>query len=154
MDDSAPIRWSGYDREHIERGHDWFIALGIIALCAGLTSILLGNILFAILIAAAAFSLALIARTPPALHEFELSDDGIRVGDILHDWSEIVSFWVEEHDENPKLLVDTTKFLAPNLIIPLEGTDPSLVRAYLEERVEEIPMQEPMAHKILELFGL
>ncbi|KKW19293.1 MAG: hypothetical protein UY63_C0017G0070 [Parcubacteria group bacterium GW2011_GWA2_51_10] len=149
------LRWSAYEHEHIERGSDWFWALGIVAVCVAITSILFGNILFAILIIVAAITIAIVARTPPELVQFEISDRGVRVGGRLHRWDEIISFWVEdEHGGEPFLLVDTIKFMSPNLIIPLQDIDPDLVRAYLSERVNEVPMKEPISHKILEFFGI
>lgn len=150
---SAPLRWEAYEHEHIERGSDWFWALGIIAVCAALTSILFGNVLFAVLLLLAAAVIGLIARTPPELHHFEISERGIRAGDTLHRYEEIISFWVEEEGDEPLLLVDTIKFMSPNLIVPLDGIDPTIVRAYLREHAEEVPMKEPFAHKILEFFG-
>jgi len=150
---SEPIRWSAYEHEHIERGSDWFWALGIIAVSAALTSILFGDVLFALVIVLAAIVIGMIAQRPPSLHEFELSNRGLRVGDTIHTYGEIVAFWVEEGSEKPLLLVDTVKFMSPNLIIPIEGVEPSHVRAYLSDRVEEVPMTEPLAHKILEFFG-
>lgn len=157
MPDTTPpiLRWSAYEHEYIERSNDWFWALGIVAVCVSLISILFSNVLFAILIVLAAFTIGILARTPLELIEFELSNRGIRVGGTLHRYDEIISFWVEdEHDAPPLLLVDTTKFMSPNLIIPIEGIDPHLVRAYLQERVEEVPMKEPVSHKILEFFGI
>ncbi|RJQ34231.1 hypothetical protein C4556_03310 [Candidatus Parcubacteria bacterium] len=152
---SAPIRWQAYEHEHIERGRDWYWALGIIAVCAALISVLFGNSLFGILILVAAATLGLLAKTTPLLVEFELTERGIRVGDALHRYEEVISFWVEEHDVNPPiLLIDTVKWLSPNLVIPIEGVDPREVRAFLSERAEEIPMKESVAHKILEFFGL
>jgi hypothetical protein len=155
MADSAPIRWRAYEHEHIERTSDWFWALGIFAVSTALICILFGNFLFGILILVAAFTLGVLAKSPPPLVEFELSDRGIRVGDTMHRYEEITAFWVEDHDANPPvLLVDTIKWLSPNLIIPLEGVDAQLVRAYLTERAEEVPMKEPIWHKILEFIGL
>lgn len=151
--ESAPLRWSAYEHEHIERGSDWFWALGIIAVATAVTSILFGNVLFALLIVAAATTLAVIVRKPPPLIEFEISDEGIRVGDEIHDYEEVLSFWVDDAGERPLLLVDTVKFMYPNLIIPLDGLNPEEVRAYLKERAAEIPMKEPLSHKILEFFG-
>ena len=149
------LRWSAYEHEHIERGGNWFWALAIVAVCASLTSILLSNVLFAILILIAAFTIALMARTRPELVEFEVSDRGIRTGGVLHRYDDIISFWVEdEHDAPPLLLVDTTKIFSPNLIIPIEHIEPALVRAYLLERVNEVPMKEPLSHKILAFFGI
>jgi len=155
MPQGVPLRWSAYEHEHIERGSDWFWALGIVAVCAALTSVLFSNVLFAIVLIVAAFTIGLIARTPPKLIEFELSDRGIRIGGTLHRYDNIIAFWVEdEHDREPLLLVDTTKFMSPNLIIPIEDIDPAEVREFLQQRVEERPMREPVSHKILEFFGI
>jgi len=149
------LRWSAYEHEHIERGSDWFWALGIVAVCAALVSILFHNVLFAILIIIAAATIAMQSRHRPDLIEFELSNRGIRVDGTMHRYEEVIAFWVEDHDVDPPLLlVDTVKFMSPNLIIPIEGVDPHEVREYLRERVEERPMKEPFAHKILEFFGL
>jgi hypothetical protein len=152
--DAVPIRWSAYEHEHVERGKDWFIALGIFAVCTALISMLFGNIFFGLLILVAAATLGIMAKSPPPLTEFELSERGIRVGETLHKYDEILAFWVEEHEAPaPILLIDTTKWMSPNLVIPLAETDPKLVRAYLIERAEEKKMKEPIAHKILEFFG-
>jgi len=149
------LRWSAYEHEHIERGLDWFIALGIVAVSIGLVSILFHDFLFAIVIAIAAITIALLAQYPPELVEFEISERGVRVGGKLHRYDHIVSFWVEDElDARPILLIDTTKFMHPNIIIPIEHIDPHSVRAYLSEHAEEVPMKEPLSHKILEFFGL
>jgi hypothetical protein len=148
------VRWSAYEHDHVERSSDWFWALGIVAICAALTSILFNDILFGILIILAAFTMALLARTPPELMHFELSDKGVRINGKLHRFGEIISFWVEdEHNGRPLLLIDTIKFLSPNLIIPIEHIDPTLIRAFLKERTKEVHMKEPVAHKVLEFFG-
>ena len=156
MPQGVPLRWSAYEHEHIERGSDWFWALGIVAVSAALTSILFSNVLFAIVLIVAAFTIGLLARTPPRLIEFELGERGIRVGGHLHRWDHIIAFWVEDEHEHlpPLLLIDTTKFLSPNLIIPLEDIDPQLVREFLQDRAEERPMKEPVSHKIMEFFGV
>ena len=149
------LRWNAYEHEHIPRASDWYWALGIVAVSAALTSILFHNVLFALLILIAAGILGMLANVPPDLVRFEISDRGIRVGDTMHRFEEIISFWVEEEGQDrPLLLVDTVKLMAPNLIIPLENIDPHAVRSYLREHAEEVPMKEPVGHKILEFFGL
>lgn len=150
---SAPLRWSAYEHEHIERGSDWFWALGIIAVSAALTSILLGNVLFAVLIVVAAATIGLIANHPPQLHEFELTEKGIRTGVTMHPYENIISFWVDEEVDEPVLLIDTIAFMAPNLIIPLGETKPEVVREFLSQYAHEVPMKEPLAHKVMEFFG-
>ncbi len=149
------LRWNAYEHEHVPRGSDWYWALGIVAVSAALTSILFHNTLFALLILMAAGILGMLANVPPDLVRFEISDRGIRVGDTMHRFEEIISFWVEEEGrDRPLLLVDTVKLMSPNLIIPLENIDPHAVRSYLREHADEVPMKEPLPHKILEFFGL
>src|SRR3989338_1749878 len=153
--ESLKLRWSAYEHEHVERERDWFWALGIIAVCIALISFLFGDVLFSVLIIVAGLTLGIVAKTPPPLVEFELSDRGIKVGDTMHRYEEIISFWVEDHDVDPPLLlVDTTKWMSPNIVIPIRNIDPARVRTYLSERTDEVPMKEPFAHKILEFFGL
>jgi hypothetical protein len=154
-DHTVVLKWSGHEHEHVERGTDWFWALGIAATCAAITAILLSDILFALLIIIAALTIMLLARNAPDISTFEISTRGVRVDHALHRYDEIISFWVEdEHDATPLLLIDTTKFLSPNLIIPIHEIDPALVRAYLKEHAAEVPMREPLAHKILSYLGM
>ncbi len=149
------LRWSAFEHEHIERGSDWFLGLGIVAVSIGIVSIIFHDVLFAVLILVAAVTIAILAVHPPELSEFEISERGVRVAGRLHRYEEIISFWVEdENGDRPTLLIDTVKFMHPNIIIPIDHIDPHEVRAYLREHAEETPMKEPMAHKILEFFGL
>jgi len=149
------LRWSAFEHEHIERGSDWFLGLGIVAVSIGIVSIIFHDVLFAVLILVAAVTIAILAVHPPELSEFEISERGVRVAGRLHRYEEIISFWVEdENGDRPTLLIDTVKFMHPNIIIPIDHIDPHEVRAYLREHAEETPMKEPVAHKILEFFGL
>jgi hypothetical protein len=43
--------------------------------------------------------------------------------------------------------------MAPNLVIPIDGMNPQEIRNHLRNYAEEIPMKEPLAHKIIEFFG-
>ena len=150
------FHWSAYEHEHIERGADWFWALAIISVCIAIVSILFHDVLFAVLVIVAAMTIAILAVHPPNLVEFEIGERGIRVAGTLHRFEEIISFWVEDETEDTHalLLVDTIKFMSPNIVISLEHVDAHEVRAYLSEHCDEVPMKEPVSHKILEFFGL
>lgn len=149
---ASTLRWSADEHHHVERTSDWFWALGVIAIATSITAIIFSNILFAVLIIVAAATMGLIARTPPRTVEFEISDAGVRVDGFLYEYKKIVSFWVEK-DESPLLLIDTVKFMSPNVIIPIEGIAPESVRERLLPHAKEVEMREPLAHKIVEFFG-
>ena len=147
------LRWSAYEHEHIERGRDWFLALGVVAVCVAVTSILFHDTLFGILVLCAAGTIALLANVPPEMVEFEVSERGVRVGRVLHRYDEIISFWVEDEHGEPLLLIDTTKFMAPNLVIPIHDLDSAVLRDFLSNFAAEVPMREPLSHKIFEFLG-
>lgn len=153
--DRGALSWSAYEHEHTERSGDWFLALSITTVSIAIIAILIGDLLFAILIVIAAFTIALLARTPPTLTQFSITDRGLHVGEQLHRYDELVSFWVEEnhHSGRPLLLIDTTKFTAPNIIIPLESVEAEDVRTLLLEHIQETPMKEPLSHRIFEFLG-
>jgi hypothetical protein len=153
MAEGAVLRWQAYEHEYVERGADWFWALGVVAVCIAIVAILFHNTLFAVLVLLAAALIGMLANVPPEITEFEISDRGIRVGRDLHRYDEILAFWVEDEHGPATLLVDTTKMMSPNLVIPIENIEPHEVRDFLREHSTEVPMKEPMAHKILEFFG-
>ena len=148
------IRWEAHEHEHTEQERDWYWALGVVACSAAATSILFHDTLFALVIIMAALTIGLIAQRQPQVMGFELSEKGLRTGGTLHRWNQIISFWVEdEHDSEPILLIDTVKFLSPNLIVPLNDTDPAAVRTFMRRHVQEVHMHEPLGYKVLRFFG-
>jgi hypothetical protein len=151
------LRWSAYEHDPKERSSDWYWALGIVAVCLAIASIILENYLFALLIVVAAGVLVLYARQPMEEVEFVLTDRGIRIHGTLHRFDQMIAFWVEdEHTgaEHAQLLIATKKVRHHMMVIPIEGIEPSAIRAFMKNHIRERHLQEPAAHKILEWFGL
>ncbi|MBM3272196.1 hypothetical protein FJY94_02865 [Candidatus Kaiserbacteria bacterium] len=150
-----PIRWEALEHEHLDQESDWFWALGIVAICSAITSILFKDFFFALVIIAAAITIALIAKRPPELMEFEINERGIVTHGKLHTYKHVLAFWVgHTADELPVLFIDTTTFLSPNLYIPIGDTDPDVIRqALLDQDVVEREMSEQLGHRIMRFFG-
>ncbi len=149
----ALLTWNCYEHAHVERGRDWYWALGIITVSASLASFILSNVLFALILILAGCVLALIASQPPELTEVNIFTRGFRIGDITHRWEDVISFWIDVEGDVPTLLIDTTKILSPNIVLPLTDIDPSLVREVLLNFAEERFLKEPVSHKLVELLG-
>jgi hypothetical protein len=147
------ITWRAEEHRHLERGSDWYWALGIIAVSLALTAILFNNILFALIIVLAATTFGMLASRPPEVVDFVLGERGLMVGDTLFTYDEMFAFWVEDGEE-PTLLIDTPRFMVPDLVLPLNDADPDEVRAFLQERVPEVELHESFVYKLMEFFGL
>lgn len=149
------LEWTAFEHEHIHKSSDWFWALGIIAIAAAATSIIFSNVLFAIVIVIGAFTLGINASKPPAQIRFKITRRGIIINNILHPYSTLESFWVEDENEyeQPKLLVKSKKLLAPHIVIPIEDVSSDDVRDYVLEYLDEEEDSESLAQKIMEFFG-
>lgn len=153
MSAELPLRWRAQEHEHVERKDDWFWALGIAAVACAITAIIFQDILFAMLIILAASTISMHARKVPEMINFELTNRGLRIGNVLHRFEEFSAFWVEDEHGEPSLILHTMRGFQPQLVVPLGDTPPDAVREVFSEKVHEVPMRESFAHRLVEKLG-
>ncbi len=154
----APLfEWEGREYRFEEKSADWYWALGILATAGAIASILFGNILLALVIAAAAGAIAIAAAKHQRVHRFAIHEEGVSIDDNLYAFDIMLHFSVLEYvDETlpPSLSIKTKHFLAPHLLIPIVGHDPVEIYEYLSHHLPEGRHDEsPMDH-LVELFRL
>jgi hypothetical protein len=148
------ITWKALEYEHTDKGADWFWAFGIIAVSAILTSVILGNILFALLILIGSITLFIFSVRHPQMAEFAVNQRGIILERKLYLYNSLDSFWVELDDGAPKLLVKSKKLLMPYLVLPLgDDVDTEELRDYLLDNLDEEYLHEPLLQKLVERLG-
>lgn len=139
--DRAPLyQWYGKEYVFEEKGADWYWALGIIALAAMVACILFNNILLALVVLAAASTLALVAAKHPRTHHFMIFDTGIGIDNSLYLYQDMVDFSVLEYlDETlpPALSIKTNRILAPHILIPIVDQDPMEIYEYISNHLPE-----------------
>ena len=131
------ISWTTPEYRHTEKTAEWFLASGIIALALIAASALLGNILFAIVIALAALSFFFFANRAPRAVRVFITDTEIVFGDSHYPYDILTSFWVEARDGFPRLILKQKKKLSLLVSIPIEEIHPNIIRAALAERLQE-----------------
>jgi hypothetical protein len=153
--DFKPITWKCKEYEHSEKSAEWFWALGLIGVAGAVASIMFNNVLFAIFILIAVFVLALYASRKPEEFTFTLTQRGLRIEDKLHPFNTFKAFGIEEFSEKhtPKLIFDTKKLFALDIVIPLVGVDLDEVHDLLLDFLPEDELEEPVVHKFMEWFG-
>jgi len=147
------IEWEVSEYIYKKKNADWYIALSIITVSASAASFLLGNTLFAILIIIGIATLMMYsARKPNAIH-IELNKHGVLIDDLIHPYNTLDSFWVEEYDKEPKIIIQSKKILMPYIIIPIGPADPEEIREFLYEYMDEEEHMEPFTHKLMDYLG-
>ena len=154
MNVRAPISWEAHEYVHVEKTKDWYWALGLMAVAGAVAALLFNNVLFAVLILATLFALALFASRKPDLVSFTITQRGVRVDDTLYPFQALASFAVDdETGDIPKLILVSNKLFAPNLVIPLEGIEPDDVHDFLLDYLLESDHVEPLSHKVMVYLG-
>ncbi len=154
----APLyEWEGREYRFEEKSADWYWALGILATAGAIASILFGNILLALVIIAAAASIAVAAAKHARVHRFAIYEDGVAIDDNLYPFETMLHFSVLEYaDETlpPSLSIKTKHFLSPHLLIPIVGHDPVEVYEYISLHLPEGRHDESPMDRLVELFRL
>ncbi|MEK7207928.1 MAG: hypothetical protein AAB699_00080 [Patescibacteria group bacterium] len=150
---SSRITWSAYDKLPDRHSPDWYFAVGIIALSLAVAAVLLDNLLFAVLIVISTVVLFLRTLQEPRLIQYELTNRGLWVNKEFRQFSAFDSFWIEEAEGRPALLLKSKELTSPLWIIPLEGIEPETVRAAFADYLLEAELHEPLSKKIMEFLG-
>ena len=153
----SSIEWHAYEHQPLERSADWFWALGIMSVASAVTAIILGDILFGILLIIAGISISVLAKREHKIVAFSLHKRGLSINATLYPINHLRAFRIIEDDENGEslLLIDTPRFMTPDLVIPLEEVDIAAVEKWFisHEIPERKELRESLALKFLEFFG-
>lgn len=147
------VVWQALEYHHFEKSSDWYWILGIVAVTVTVLCILFGNILFGVFIILASIVGGVYAGRAPEIVESEISTKGIRFHKTFYPFDTLDSFWIEEEDVHPKIVVKSKKTLMTQILIPLGDMPADEIRAILLEYIPEIRIREPFLHKLLEYFG-
>ncbi len=148
------LMWEAPEHTHIEKSNDWYWALGILALAGSVTSILLGNVLFGVVIILGAATMIMVSHRHPRTIMYELSPRGLRIDSTLYPFPTLKSYCIdEESPTGPQLLIHSNKVLMPLLILSIPPEYIDDIDDLLGTRITEEHIEEPFGHKLLEFFG-
>ncbi len=151
--ENALVVWEAPEHHHVEKNSDWYWILGIVAVAGAVLSLLFNNVLFAFFILIAAFTAALHAERKPRTMHFAISQRGIVANDKLYPFSSLDSFWIEDHEHHPEILIKSSHFFMPYIILPIGNNDPDDIHSVLAQFLPEVEHHETALHKALEYFG-
>lgn len=137
-DVQEPVKWSFSEYTKHERSRGWYFWSFLLATALVVYALLTQNWLFALIIVMISVMIVVNDKNEPQKIEFEIGDDGIRLGNKKIEYKEIKNFWIAyEPPEVKSLYFIFYSSLRPRLMIPLEDVDPIAVRSFLRQYIEE-----------------
>ena len=147
------LSWHTHEYLHSEKTTDWYWMVAIVTVSIALISIILNNVIFAILIIVSSFTLSLFASKKPEIIEVKIEQTGISVGQTHYPYANLDSFWIETRDAHPRIIVKSKKVFMPFIVIFLSDMDENIVHPVLIEHLPEEEHTEPLFEKILIYLG-
>ncbi|MCF7835736.1 MAG: hypothetical protein K9M15_01300 [Candidatus Marinimicrobia bacterium] len=146
---SKPIKWRCLEYEYHPKTSDWFwfVASGVLIIV--ITAILMKNFLFAVIAVLAGFILTILGTKKPQEIEFCISGKGVEIGEKIYPYKELDAFWVNYNPPIKKeLILKSKKKLVGLVKIPLDHTDPNMVRKNLSRVLKEEEIEESLVETI------
>lgn len=118
FDLSEPVNWQAKEFVHQEKDSKWFILFGIVAAVFMAVAIfLMQSWTFAALLVVIAIVIVVLAKRPPRLMSYSLSEKGLHIGDTLHAFSDFRAFGIIHDGEEFSIMLIPTKRFLPGITI-------------------------------------
>ena len=148
------LEWTAPEHPHKHKTKEWKISVVVIGSGFVIGSIMLGNFVFALLSVAAVVSIFLVFEKPPKDVLVSISKKGVSIGSKRYPYVNIESFWVNELEEPPRLLLKTDSTFSPLVSIQLIDIDEDEVREKMIRHAYEEEMYEPFFQRLAEHLGI
>ena len=147
------ISWKTHEYLHSQKTTDWYWMVAIVTISIALISIILNNVIFAILIIVSSFTLSLFASIKPEIVDVEIGPAGVTMGKTRYPYSNLDSFWIETRDAHPRIIIKSKKVFMPFLVLFLSEADPEKIHPILMQHLPEEEHIEPLLEKLLIYLG-
>jgi len=148
------LYWETIEHNHHKKGRDWFWVVGIISLAIIVSSILFGNLTFAAVITLLTLLLFIESNREAEIIKVGVDKKGIYVNKSFHSFETITSFYIEQEQGIPRLILKSSKFMSPYIVIPLiADIDIDDVEFFLGYYLDQEKLQESLFQIILEYIG-
>lgn len=132
------VKWEVDEYPRYHRPMGWYVGAFVVGGALVLYALVTLNFLFALIIVIFGIILALSAARPPLRFGFSITEDGVEVGHRFIPWKEVERFWIiYEPPDVKNLYIDFVSPIRPRVSVPLEDTDPNVVRRALLTYVKE-----------------
>ncbi len=151
--ENSPLEWEALEHHHDEKSNDWFWVVGIIAVSIAVTAVILSNIIFAIFVVIATVALVLQTARAPRVLRIHIDATGVAIDKTKYPYGVLESFWVNDEEHPPALLLKSKRFFLPLIVVRLEDMNVDEVHNYLDRFLHAEKLQEPLFQKIMEYLG-
>lgn len=118
IDLTEPVKWQAREYIHQEKDAKWFILFAaVIAIFMAIAVLLMQSWTFAVLLVVIAIMVVVLAKRPPRVMEYALSNEGLHIGQTLHKFSDFKSFGIIRDGEEFSVMLIPRRRLQPGITV-------------------------------------
>jgi len=150
---SDKLEWSTPAFEYREKSKEWYVVVSIVAISLAITSVLLHNVIFAIVIILGVGLMMYYSKLQPETVHISFDGSKMSVDDKDYPYLNIDSFWVETRFGRPRIIIVLRHKLSTQKVLPIGEQDPDYVRHFLGYHLDEEEHSEPFLTHTFERLG-
>lgn len=131
------ISWQAPEFRHYEKTQGWFVTLVSVTVLLVGFFLIQGDAFAAVTMGILGLLVLFFAKQKPLIVEIELSDKGVKFGNILFPYKQLKYFWVVANERHRTVNFHTNTLVNNTIILELEGQDPEDVRIFLLQYLPE-----------------
>jgi len=145
MESQIFFSWFAPEYNTYPHQRHWYTMLGILIFFSSLIAFWFGNFLFAIFLILSGLIIAGLSLRDPREIEIIVTEHEIFFGTRAYHYNEFKSFWLNEDEEGTKKLFLASADTEEVTLIPVdESVDPFELNDFLETKLPEEPIAEPV----------
>ena len=153
--ETIAFEWEIIEYDFKQKRKDWYWIVGFTAIILIAVGIFLENYLFSFFVLLGGFLMINMASKEPLSIPVQISQHGVKLGNMFLDYETISAFWISENAEGEKMLL----LLTENRISPVmsliidQNIEPLEMREYLLNFIEETEIRESLTNRIIKKIG-
>ena len=146
------MEWQTKERVTGNKSSEWYLAISVIAIAIVVTSIILNNVLLAIIIGVSFVVLILTHRKGAQDIEVSITKKAIRVNDYVYTYENLEAFDIDE--DKDVLILKSKKLFSPHIVVPIEDhISQDDLKDFLSKHLENEEMRESVFEQFMEYLG-
>ena len=148
------MQWETLEHFYTEKTNDWYASVILISGALVAVEFLSNNFLLITLTIIGTITFILLAARRPEIMHVEISQRGVRAGNILYAFHTLDAYAIAEYNHETRLLLESNRRIMPLIVVPIaDNVDIEELREVMNKHLPEKELHESFPHLLLEKFG-
>lgn len=150
MEREEYIHWQASEYARKERSSDWFWIAGAVIIALSIVSIMMENILLAVIFILGGFSFIAYERREPEMIKIALAGKGVILGNNLYQYKDLQSFAVDDEPPKRRIVLVSSRSMLKHIYIPIGDEPVDNIRECLAQFLPEVHYEPTITDLITE----